>query len=95
MKTFRLVGMAANFYELYRIFCNFIQNIRACRYLLAVMLGAPFWFDLLNKVTNLRGTGAKPLSSSGANDNTLSTPAPAPAPITVTVNSNKDEEAAG
>jgi hypothetical protein len=30
---------------------------------LAVMLGAPFWFDLLNKITNIRGTGAKPAST--------------------------------
>jgi hypothetical protein len=27
---------------------------------LAVSLGAPFWFDLLNKVMNIRGTGQKP-----------------------------------
>jgi hypothetical protein len=27
---------------------------------LAVSLGAPFWFDLLNKVMNIRGTGVKP-----------------------------------
>jgi hypothetical protein len=27
---------------------------------LAVTMGAPFWFDILNKVSNLRGTGAKP-----------------------------------
>jgi hypothetical protein len=27
---------------------------------LAVMLGAPFWFDLMNKFINLRGTGKKP-----------------------------------
>src|SRR5258708_4033983 len=26
----------------------------------AVSLGAPFWFDLLNKVSNLRATGPKP-----------------------------------
>lgn len=26
----------------------------------AVSLGAPFWFDLLNKMVNLRGAGAKP-----------------------------------
>ncbi|HVX24724.1 MAG TPA: hypothetical protein VHB70_00175 [Parafilimonas sp.] len=58
---------------------------------IALMLGAPFWFDLLNKVTNLRGTGGKPASSS----DTTNTPAPQAAPITVTVNSNKDEEAAG
>ena len=27
---------------------------------LAIMMGAPFWFDVLNKVSNLRSTGAKP-----------------------------------
>ncbi|HZV44768.1 MAG TPA: hypothetical protein VFF90_09825, partial [Saprospiraceae bacterium] len=26
---------------------------------LAICLGAPFWFDLLNKLVRLRGTGAK------------------------------------
>jgi hypothetical protein len=31
---------------------------------LAIMMGAPFWFDLLNKISNLRGTGAKPAVSS-------------------------------
>lgn len=29
----------------------------------AIMLGAPFWFDLLNKVANIRGSGSKPASS--------------------------------
>jgi hypothetical protein len=29
--------------------------------ILAIMLGAPFWFDVLNKVSNLRSTGAKPV----------------------------------
>ena len=27
---------------------------------LAVALGAPFWFDLLNKLVNLRGAGPRP-----------------------------------
>jgi hypothetical protein len=27
---------------------------------LAIMMGAPFWFDMLNKLSNLRGTGARP-----------------------------------
>jgi hypothetical protein len=27
---------------------------------LAVALGAPFWFDLLNKLVNLRGSGPRP-----------------------------------
>ena len=30
--------------------------------ILAVMMGAPFWFDVLNKISNLRGSGAKPAS---------------------------------
>ena len=34
--------------------------------ILAIMMGAPFWFDLLNKVSNLRSTGAKPATSSNA-----------------------------
>lgn len=33
--------------------------------ILAIMMGAPFWFDLLNKISNLRGTGAKPAVASG------------------------------
>jgi hypothetical protein len=28
--------------------------------ILAICLGAPFWFDILNKIANLRGTGPKP-----------------------------------
>ena len=27
---------------------------------LATLFGAPFWFDALQKITNLRGAGAKP-----------------------------------
>ncbi|MBS1616466.1 MAG: hypothetical protein JST06_10160 [Bacteroidetes bacterium] len=33
---------------------------------MAIMLGAPFWFDLLNKIANLRGSGSKPVSSTDA-----------------------------
>jgi hypothetical protein len=28
--------------------------------ILAIMMGAPFWFDLLNKISNMRSTGTKP-----------------------------------
>ena len=28
--------------------------------ILAIMMGAPFWFDMLNKISNMRSTGAKP-----------------------------------
>jgi hypothetical protein len=34
---------------------------------LAVTMGAPFWFDVLNKVSNLRGTGNKPKESKNKN----------------------------
>ncbi len=33
---------------------------------MAIMLGAPFWFDLLNKIANLRGSGSRPASASDA-----------------------------
>jgi hypothetical protein len=33
---------------------------------LAVSLGAPFWFDLLGRLVNLRGTGAKPAKSAAS-----------------------------
>jgi hypothetical protein len=29
----------------------------------AIMMGAPFWFDLLNKFVNVRNAGPKPPSS--------------------------------
>jgi hypothetical protein len=29
----------------------------------AIMMGAPFWFDVLNKISNMRGSGAKPPDS--------------------------------
>ncbi len=32
---------------------------------LAISLGAPFWFDLLNKIIQLRGTGPKPKTADG------------------------------
>ncbi|MEP6466804.1 MAG: hypothetical protein ABJB05_10895, partial [Parafilimonas sp.] len=28
--------------------------------IIAIMMGAPFWFDVLNKISNLRGSGNKP-----------------------------------
>lgn len=59
---------------------------------LAIMLGAPFWFDMLNKVSNLRSTGGKPGTGTSANTDAAIAQ---PAPISVTVNSNKDEEAVG
>ncbi len=37
--------------------------------ILAVFMGAPFWFDILNKIANLRGTGPKPPSPTGSDAN--------------------------
>lgn len=36
--------------------------------ILAIFMGAPFWFDLLNKVANLRSSGTKPPSSTSDDD---------------------------
>jgi len=33
----------------------------------AILLGAPFWFELLGKLVNVRGTGPKPASTAAAN----------------------------
>jgi UPF0716 family protein affecting phage T7 exclusion len=27
---------------------------------IAIIMGAPFWFDVLNKIANIRGVGKKP-----------------------------------
>ncbi|NNV56152.1 hypothetical protein [Limnovirga soli] len=62
----------------------------------ALCLGAPFWFDLLNKLISLRGAGTK--ISSSTNDNSGGTSTSSgnsniPAPIII--NSNQTEEAVG
>ena len=61
---------------------------------LAVMLGAPFWFDLLSKLISLRGSGTK--------IDTGNSPAPTPSPATSIAatstpssNNNADQEAVG
>lgn len=36
----------------------------------AILLGAPFWFDLLGKVSQLRGAGATPKTDTGENGHT-------------------------
>lgn len=41
----------------------FMKIIGLAATVLAIMMGAPFWFDLLNKISNLRGVGAKPASA--------------------------------
>jgi hypothetical protein len=43
----------------------------------AISLGAPFWFDLLNQVVNLRAAGAAPAPSRAASATTVPTTAEA------------------
>jgi hypothetical protein len=51
----------------------------------AISLGAPFWFDLLGKFMNLRGTGTKPeptpASAPAPTPAPAAAPTPAPAPV--------------
>ena len=61
--------------------------------ILAIMMGAPFWFDVLNKISNLRGTGTKPPTSAEIRKD--NSPGTQSQPISLTVNTNKDEEAVG
>lgn len=58
---------------------------------LAISLGAPFWFDLLNKLIKLRGTG----TSTNATNTTNANATIAPQPIVINNNSNSGEEAVG
>lgn len=60
----------------------------------AIMLGAPFWFDLLGKLTSLRGTGVK-ANSSESSAGAGSVGGDTPNPVTVNVNTNPGEEAVG
>lgn len=60
-----------------------------------ICLGAPFWFDLLNKLVTLRGSGKK---ETGDNTPKITPSAPpsTPQPIQVTVNNQQNgEEAVG
>jgi hypothetical protein len=48
---------------------------------LAIAMGAPFWFDLLGKIVNVRNTGSRPASASTqANPGTADTPPMIPPP---------------
>jgi hypothetical protein len=63
----------------------------------AICLGAPFWFDMLNKLISIRGVGAKVDTASGSGDDSktsASQPANNNAP-TIIVNPNSGEEAVG
>jgi hypothetical protein len=66
----------------------------------ALCLGAPFWFDMLNKLISLRGTGTKIDPSSSGNGNTgaanaTSAGAGSTAPVIINNNPNPVEEAVG
>jgi hypothetical protein len=50
----------------------------------ALLLGAPFWFDLLNKIVNIRATGKKDAAIDKPNDKPVQ-------PITVTINQSGEE----
>jgi hypothetical protein len=60
---------------------------------LAVSLGAPFWFDLLNKVMKLRTAGTKISPADNTAGSNLS--APAPTTLSVNLNNQTSEEAVG
>lgn len=48
---------------------------------LAIAMGAPFWFDLLGKIVNVRNTGSRPASATTqANPGTTDTPPTIPPP---------------
>lgn len=52
------------FQKIWYVMCNIPQNfIGFLLTALAISLGAPFWFDLLNKLVKLRATGQKPADS--------------------------------
>jgi hypothetical protein len=57
----------------------------------AISLGAPFWFDLLNKIIKVRGTGKKEDSGSGAGSASGS----AQAPVTIHLTNQPGGEAVG
>jgi hypothetical protein len=60
----------------------------------AICLGAPFWFDLLNKLVRLRAAGKREDNPTGSDINKANAGNP-PQPITVNVNGQTGEEAVG
>jgi hypothetical protein len=42
----------------FRLFFSKVTGLLAT--IFAIMMGAPFWFDMLNKISNIRSTGNKP-----------------------------------
>jgi hypothetical protein len=66
---------------------------------IAVSLGAPFWFDMLSKLVNLRGTGKKTNTDNDSTAKTAVTATPATnttsQPVNVNINNQNQEEAVG
>ena len=67
---------------------------------LAITLGAPFWFDLLSKLINIRGTGNKtdpaaPANTGNSTGTTTDPATPVSSSATINVNTNPGEEAVG
>jgi len=53
----------ATFAELYKPWTNILIKLLGCVITaLGLTLGAPFWFDLLNRFINIRGTGTNPVN---------------------------------
>ncbi|WP_343696861.1 hypothetical protein [Flavobacterium sp.] len=77
------------------VFSNFYKGRKPLGFLLlafAICLGAPFWFDLLQKLIKIRAAGKKEETGDGsANSNSTSTSPP----VQVTVNNNTNPEAIG
>jgi hypothetical protein len=74
---------------------NFHRGRKPLGFLLlsfGICLGAPFWFDLLQKLIKIRGSGKKEKTGDG---NTTSSTTPTAPPVQVTVNSNTNPEAIG
>lgn len=61
---------------------------------LAISLGAPFWFDMLNKLMKVRGSGSKGGNTETGTANAQSQTT-SPNPVTVNVNTQNGEEAVG
>lgn len=90
------LGYDCNHYKLMHIFffcypdVSFLNFIGWIITALAVSLGAPFWFDLLNKLVKLRGS-AKAGSSNAASVNNDTVPQAAPISVNVNTQSTGEE----
>lgn len=76
------------------VLSNFHKGRKPLGFLLlafGICLGAPFWFDLLQKLIKIRGSGKKEETGDG---NTTSTATPTSTPVQVTIN-NTNPEAIG